>query len=121
MDGTEIDIFESAFRRSKTSKMGHALLWNGYGAFSKVDDSIVELEQDLYDGYHTFALKWTPEYYVFYIDGKPTWASMGGGVSKVQDFLRLTVELMRATPTARTGRRSENLMRRVRVSSMWIM
>ena len=27
VDGTEIDIFESAFRRSKTSKMGHALLW----------------------------------------------------------------------------------------------
>ena len=93
VDGTEIDIFESAFRRSKTSKMGHALLWNGYGAFSKVDDSIVELEQDLYDGYHTFALKWMPEYYVFYIDGKPTWASMGGGVSKVQEFLRLTVEI----------------------------
>ena len=35
VDGTEIDIFESAFRRSKTSKMGHALLWNGYGAFPR--------------------------------------------------------------------------------------
>lgn len=47
----------------------------------------------MYDGYHTFALKWTPEYYVFYIDGKPTWATADGNVSKVKEFLRLTVEI----------------------------
>ncbi len=94
VDGTEIDVFESAFRKSSDgTKMGHALLWNGYGEFAKSEGSIRELGKDLYDGYHTFALKWTPEYYVFYIDGEPTWASMGGGVSKVQEFLRLTVEI----------------------------
>ena len=92
-DGTEIDVYESAFRRSETSKMGHALLWNGYSKDGKVDDYIGTLEQNLYDGYHTFALKWTPEYYVFYIDGAATWASEGGGVSKVKEFLRLTVEI----------------------------
>ena len=47
----------------------------------------------MYDGYHTFALKWTPEYYVFYVDGKATWATDDGGVSKVKEFLRLTVEI----------------------------
>ncbi|MGN0538910.1 MAG: family 16 glycosylhydrolase [Candidatus Fimenecus sp.] len=94
VDGTEIDIYESAFRRNKISRMGHALLWNGYGKYGKVDDHILNLEQNLYDGeFHTFALKWTPEYYVFYIDGEPTWATMGGGVSKVKEFLRLTVEI----------------------------
>lgn len=93
VDGTEIDVFESAFRKSKQSKMGHALLWNGYGSFAKVDDVINPVAQNLYDGYHTFALKWTPAYYVFYIDGEPSWASMGGGVAKVQEFLRLTVEI----------------------------
>lgn len=92
-DGTEIDIYESAFRKSKDSKMGHALLWDGYGKDAKVSDYIGNLEQDLYDGYHTFALKWTPEYYVFYIDGKPTWATADGNVSKVKEFLRLTVEI----------------------------
>ncbi len=92
-DGTEIDVFESAFRRSKKSKMGHALLWDGYSKDSKVEDYIGELEQNLYDGYHTYALKWTPEYYVFYIDGKATWASKGGDVSKVKEFLRFTVEI----------------------------
>ena len=93
MDGTEIDVFESAFRKSRQSKMGHALLWNGYGKFADSEAYIGTLQQDLYDGYHTYALKWTPEYYVFYIDGEPTWASMGGGVSKVKEFLRLTVEI----------------------------
>lgn len=92
-DGTEIDVYESAFLNSKTSRMGHALLWDGYGKDGKVADCIGELEQDLYDGYHTFALKWTPEYYVYYIDGKATWATDGGGVSKVKEFLRLTVEI----------------------------
>lgn len=93
VDGTEIDVFESAFRRSKTSRMGHALLWNGYGEFADSEPYITELEQDLYDGYHTFALKWTPEYYVFYIDGEATWATTGGGVSHVKEFLRLTCEI----------------------------
>lgn len=92
-DGTEIDVYESAFLNSKTSRMGHALLWDGYGKDGKVADYIGELEQDLYDGYHTFALKWTPEYYVYYIDGKATWATDAGGVSKVKEFLRLTVEI----------------------------
>lgn len=92
-DGTEIDVFESAFIKSKTPKMGHALLWDGYGSDGKVEDYIGELEQDLYDGYHTYALKWTPEYYVFYIDGNPTWATKGGNVSKVREFLRFTVEI----------------------------
>lgn len=93
VDGTEIDVFESAFRKNETSRMGHALLWNGYGEYGKVSGNIIDLEQDLYDGYHTYALKWTPEYYVFYIDGVPTWSTTDGGVSHVKEFLRLTVEI----------------------------
>lgn len=93
MDGTEIDVYESAFRRSKSSKMGHALLWDGYGKDAKVSDYVGRLEQNLYDGYHTFALKWTPDYYVFYIDGTATWATDDGDVSRVKEFLRLTVEI----------------------------
>lgn len=97
-DGTEIDVFESAFRynNKKVHKMGHALLWDGYANSGRVDGHIMELEQDLYDGdFHTFALKWTPNEYVFYIDGKATWASKGNerGVSVTPEYLRLTVEI----------------------------
>ncbi|MDE7216234.1 MAG: glycoside hydrolase family 16 protein [Clostridia bacterium] len=95
-DGTEIDIYESAFRlnNDKMSRMGHALLWNGYGKSGKVDGNIRLLEQNLYDGnFHTFSLLWTPECYVFFIDGYATWASNAGGVCKVPEFLRFTNEI----------------------------
>ncbi|HBA93153.1 MAG TPA: hypothetical protein DCZ02_00895 [Ruminococcaceae bacterium] len=92
-DGTEIDVFESAFINQKQSQMGHCLLWDGYGKSAKSLPYITKLNQDLYDGYHTYALKWTPEYYVFYIDGEPTWATDAGNVSKVKEFLRFTVEI----------------------------
>lgn len=92
-DGTEIDVFESAFKKSRKSKMGHALLWDGYSKSAKSSGYITGLEQNLYNGYHTYALKWTPEYYVFYVDGNPTWATDDGDVSKVKEFLRLTVEI----------------------------
>lgn len=61
--------------------------------YAKSSPYITGLQQDLYNGYHTFALKWTPEYYVFYIDGEPTWATSDGDVSRVKEFLRLTVEI----------------------------
>lgn len=97
LDGTEIDVYESAFlgknTDGKSSQMGHALLWDGYGKNAKVAGNIDTINTDLYDGYHTFAVKWTPTHYVFYIDGVATWASHGGGVAKVAEFLRLTVEM----------------------------
>lgn len=97
LDGTEIDIYESAFLGKnvdgKKSMMGHALLWDGYGKNGKSGGYKTMVDSDLYEGYHTFALKWTPTYYVFYIDGQATWATFGGGVSKVAEFLRLTVEM----------------------------
>lgn len=92
-DGTEIDVFESAFYKSGTNKTGHALLWDGYGKNGCVKGYITETDSNLYDGFHTYALKWTPAYYVFYVDGKATWATDAGGVSKVREFLRLTTEI----------------------------
>lgn len=96
LDGTEIDVYESAFRynNDKVSRMGHAVLWNGYGKSGKVDGQIVKLEQNLYDGnFHTFSLLWTPECYVFFIDGYATWATNAGGVCRVPEFLRFTNEI----------------------------
>ncbi len=93
VDGTEIDVFESAFYKKGGTQMGHALLWNGYGEYADSEDYITELDESLYGEWHTFALKWTPEYYVFYIDGVATWATAAGGVSHVQEFLRLTCEI----------------------------
>lgn len=93
-DGTEIDIYESSFYNTNRTKMGHALHYDGYDPkHHKCMDTIRDTGVDLYDGYHTFAVKWTPKEYVFYIDGKVSWASDFGGVSKVPAFLRLTNEV----------------------------
>lgn len=97
-DGTEIDIYESAFmhrynRTENLSIMGHALLWDGYGKNGKVEDFITAVSGNLHEGFHVFGLKWTPTEYIFYIDGKPTWMTNAGGVSKVREYLRLTCEI----------------------------
>ncbi len=91
-DGTEIDIYESAFIKNP-DKMGHALIWDGYGKDSQIEDYILNTNKNLYDNFHTFAVKWSPQCYVFYIDGTPTFASSAGEVSRVKQFLRLTVEM----------------------------
>ena len=66
VDGTEIDIMESAF--FETSQLNHALNWDGYGAAQKA--KWYQSQKDgLYDGsFHTFSLLWTEDEYVYYVD-----------------------------------------------------
>lgn len=45
------------------------------------------------DGFHTYALWWTPEEYVFYIDGKEVWRTKAGGVCQVPLFIKLRDEI----------------------------
>lgn len=92
-DGSEIDIYESSFFNTNPMKMGHAIIYDGYGKEYHVGDRISKLETNLYEGYHTFALKWTPTEYVFFIDGVADWATNYGGVCKVPAFVRLTNEI----------------------------
>jgi len=94
-DGSEIDIYESAFPFSPTS-VGNAILWDGYAERAGVLGNITDSGIDLYDGdWHTYSLLWTPKYYVFFVDGTATWKTNAGGVSKVPEFIRLTVEIRR--------------------------
>jgi beta-glucanase (GH16 family) len=45
------------------------------------------------DGFHTFAIWWTPKEYIFYIDGKETWRTTAGGVSQVPEYMLLSDEI----------------------------
>lgn len=87
-DGTEIDIIEK-FHHDDIIQ--HCLHWDGYGPeherakFSFPWPGIM-------DGFHTFAMKWTPKEYTFYVDGVETWRTKEGGVSQVPAFLRFTIE-----------------------------
>jgi alpha-L-fucosidase len=88
-DGTEIDIMEKPWRDDRTTQNLH---WDGYGKehrSSGLQFSVPELNE----GWHTFGLYWTPEEYVFYVDGVESWRTSAGGVSQVPQFAKLTEEI----------------------------
>jgi beta-glucanase (GH16 family) len=94
-DGTELDIFESI--NGWNGKIQHALHWDGYGAEHQ-KASISMTNWGLYDGhFHKFGMMWTPEEYIFYIDDVETWRSSAGGVSDVEQYMKLTMEVSNQT------------------------
>lgn len=95
MDGTEIDIYESSFVKNNPTKTGNALHYDAYNApYYRMADHVTDVGYNLYDDeFHTYSLYWTPEKYVFYVDNKAVWATDFGGVARVPEFLRLTVEI----------------------------
>lgn len=94
-DGTEIDVFESSFHQKNRTQTGNALHYDAYDSpWYRCVDHVTDVGYDLYDGqYHKYALHWSPDAYVFFVDDKPIWATNAGGVSCVPEFLRLTVEI----------------------------
>ena len=88
-DGTEVDIMEKPWREDKIQ---HALHWNGYGEHHKSKGKVSEIS-GVSKGWHTFSLWWTPEEYVFYVDGKETWRTKDGGVCQVPLYIKLTEEI----------------------------
>ena len=91
-DGAEIDIFESNFFR-RPNHVGSCVHYDGYKGEHRSLGAVHEVPTNTYEGYHTYGLKWTPNEYVFYYDGEPTWATDYDGVCKVPAFLMLTSEL----------------------------
>lgn len=92
VDGTEIDIMESAYFGKG---INHALHWDGYGKSHQSIGSQTQNSQ-VYDGeFHTFSLLWTEEEYIFYIDGKESWrtkAEKAGGICQAPLYMKFTSE-----------------------------
>jgi len=88
-DGTEIDIVEIPWRDGKITMNLH---WDGYGRDHKSAGTSMTMPE-LAEGFHNYGLLWTPEEYVFYVDGKEVWRSKAGGVSQVPEYLKLTEEI----------------------------
>ncbi len=89
-DGTEIDIMEWPYR---DGRLQHALHWDGYGKEHKSKGHVSKHEHLLDGKFHTFALAWSPEEYVFYVDGAEVWRTREGGVCQVPLYLKLSVEI----------------------------
>lgn len=90
-DGTEIDIFETPFA-SRGDIIQHALHWDGYEEHHRSAGKQANVP-GIYEGFHTFAVEWNEDEYVFYIDGEETWRTSEGGVSQVPAYMKITSEV----------------------------
>jgi beta-glucanase (GH16 family) len=88
-DGTEIDIMEKPWLDDRVQ---HTFHWDGYGKAHKTEGKVVRMP-GVMDGFHTFGLWWKPDEYVFYVDGKETWRTKGGGPSQVPEYMLLSDEI----------------------------
>jgi beta-glucanase (GH16 family) len=100
-EGTEIDIVETI--HNEEGKFNAALHWNGYveGIHKSVSsgEKYKSVPVNIYDGeFHTFALRWMPSEYVFYVDDHEFWRVDGGskfnnsGINQNPNYIKLTVE-----------------------------
>ena len=88
-DGTEIDIIEVPWRDGRLTANLH---WDGYGKAHKSAGTNF-CRPEVMKGWHSFGLLWSPNGYVFYVDGQETWRTSAGGVSQVPEFIKLTEEI----------------------------
>ena len=88
--GAEIDIFEY-FRNLGDNHMTHCVHW----AYGPNQQSVGRLDSDLEglsEGFHTYALEWTPEKYAFYIDGLK-FHEVTEGLSHIDQYMILSMEI----------------------------
>lgn len=88
-DGTEIDIMEKPWLDERVQ---HTFHWDGYKEAHKSEGKVVKVP-GVMEGFHTFGIWWSPEEYVFYVDGKETWRSKAGGVCQVPQYMLLSDEI----------------------------
>ena len=95
--GTEIDVYESPYYYLGAhcrNKITSNLHYNGYEAETKYSNvGIYAVKGDPYKEFNTYGLLWNEDEYIFYINGVETGRSKFGGVSKVPEYLRLSVEV----------------------------
>lgn len=88
-DGTEIDIMEKPWLDDRITQNVH---WDGYGEHHRHKGTTVNVP-GIMEGWHTFALWWKADEYVFYVDGKETWRTDAGGVCQVPLYIKLSDEI----------------------------
>ncbi|WP_143305385.1 family 16 glycosylhydrolase [Chitinophaga vietnamensis] len=90
VDGAEIDVFEYHLANGPDI-IRQNLHWNGYGVNHRTTGS-KETIPGSGNGFHTFGLEWTPNSYIFYVDGIVRWSS-DSAVSRRSEFMLLSMEI----------------------------
>lgn len=88
MDGAEIDIIEAPHH--DWQQVQHAIHIDGYEEDHKTSNFPIDIPGIYDDEWHTFSMVWTPERYIFYIDGEQTWTLRGKWVCQVPCYAKLT-------------------------------
>jgi beta-glucanase (GH16 family) len=70
----------------------HALHWDGYGEEHQSEGKVASVP-GVMEGWHTFALWWKADEYIFYVDGQETWRTNAGGVCQVPLYIKLSDEI----------------------------
>ena len=95
--GAELDIMESPFWHlggSRSWKITQNIHYSGYDLQTKYKNvGIFNLDNDPYENYNTYGLLWTPEEYVFYINGHEVARTAYGGISTQPEYLILSCEV----------------------------
>jgi beta-glucanase (GH16 family) len=92
--GTEIDVAEhravDGSGNNITGKVNSALHWDGYSTNAKSVEKLSSALPGVNNGsWHTYAVRWTPTNYTFYVDDRPTWTS-NTAISATNEFLMLS-------------------------------
>ncbi len=88
-NGTEIDIFEKFWPNDDVQ---HTLFWDPVGNRQLKQWHQTVTIPGIREGWHTFALWWTPEAYIYYVDGKESWRINPGRISQVPQYIKLSDE-----------------------------
>lgn len=89
--GAEIDIMEF-FKKLGLDIVSHNVHWGPYGKGQHTTRGMQSYLEGVSEGFHTFALEWTPEQYIFYVDGYKFY-EVKVGISKIDQYIILSMEL----------------------------
>jgi beta-glucanase (GH16 family) len=92
--GSEIDIMEY-FKKQGEDMISHNLHW-AYGPNQKSIGGLLSRVDGVSEGFHTFALEWTPEKYAFFVDGYKYY-EVTEAISHIDEYLILSMELPATT------------------------
>lgn len=96
-DGTEVDIFEGFSYEQGEKKTADCvsvnLHWDGYGESLQSYRVGSFYARNPYTEYNTYGVMWTPDEYIFYINGRECARTDKGGVSQNPECLLLSVEI----------------------------
>ncbi len=87
--GTEIDIFENSVGKDGDF-VSHNLHW-AYGPNQKSTGAFLSKVDGIKEGFHTFALEWTPEKYVFFVDGLK-YLEIKEAISHIDQYVCLSID-----------------------------